>query len=475
MNQTRNTKSRKASHLIAVLTVFTMLFCLAGCGKKTPRETLEEAYEKTFTENNPTENLLGLSELNTKLTGSKAHSTGFSFTIQELSCEELGEYAAFLSGLGLSVDSASDLLNRKSAATLDITYGGTTYLTLGGQIQDSEIYLTSPQLLDNSISVNLSTLEEDLNSDSLIAQLIRAYGIAVPENLSADLFSTFASTTALTNLGKLTSACEDLNDAILVETLDKKEVSLPANISSKTVYSVTIPEYAYAAVLNALIDLSADYSSTLSDSSASDDLTQEDYDLLNTKLAIQQLAETIGDLVLTVSVTKDGTINYVASTIAQGSDSISFTATFTGETNPLDEIAVNLNVVAQGTTLGIAYEQFFDSQDNEIAIFMNATADGTTVCTFGCVGQYSDIEKGKKYAFDYDYIEFEIKDLLFISLSGDFYVDTTKCNITAPGEAKYNLLRMDATDFSELYEEVERNLQENPIFSTLFGALDFGM
>ena len=183
MNQTHSRKPRKAYRLITILTVFTLLFCLMGCSKKTPREALEEAYEKTFTENNPTENLLGLSELNTKLNENKAHSTGFSFTIQELSYEELGEYAALLSGLGISVDSASDLLNRKGTATADITYGGTTYLTLTGQLQGSEIFLTSPQFLDNNLSIDLSTLKEDLNSDSLVAQLFRAYGITLLKRL----------------------------------------------------------------------------------------------------------------------------------------------------------------------------------------------------------------------------------------------------------------------------------------------------
>ena len=44
MNQTRNTKTHKAYRLIAVLTVFTLLFGCMGCSKKTPREALEEAF-----------------------------------------------------------------------------------------------------------------------------------------------------------------------------------------------------------------------------------------------------------------------------------------------------------------------------------------------------------------------------------------------------------------------------------------------
>ena len=51
-------KQNKLHKLISCLALFGMLFCLAGCGKKTPREALEDAYQKTFITGNKLENLL---------------------------------------------------------------------------------------------------------------------------------------------------------------------------------------------------------------------------------------------------------------------------------------------------------------------------------------------------------------------------------------------------------------------------------
>lgn len=470
MNQT-NTKKKthKMRYIVAASAIFTMLFCCMGCSKKTPREALEEAYEKTFTESTPTENLLGLSELNAKLNENKAHSTGFSVTLQELSGEGLDEFAGVLSGLGISVDSASDLLNRKHAATMDITYGGTTYLTLGGQIQGSEIFVTSPQLLNNSLSVDLSTLQEDLNSDSVMGQLLKAYGLSLPEDLSSDLFDSLSATDTLESIAGITSACEDLDEAIVVEKLDKKAVSLPSDVSAKTVYSVTVPKYAYLEVINSVLDYAN--TASLSDSLDAEDFSQEDFDLLNTKLAMQEVADIIGDIVLTVAVTKDGYISYAASSINYGSDSLSLTATFAGENTPLDDIDIVLSASAAGTSVKFYFEQEFDNKDNEIETTVKVTENGSVLLSFGYAGQYSDIEKGQKYTLDFDYIELAMKDAFSVSLAGDYYVDTTKCDIATPPASDYNLFRMTEEDFSVLAQEVLTNLSEDPLLSNLLSLI----
>ena len=209
--QTYKTKtSRKLHKFMACLALFSMLFCLSGCGKKTPREALEEAYQKTFFTGSKLENLLGLTDIHTKLSENKAYSTGLSLKIQELSGADLGSYAGFLSGLGITMDSASDLLNRKSAATVDITYGGTTYLTLGGQIQGSKIHITSPQLLNGSLMVNLSTLKTDLASDSMIARALRDAGVALPEELFSELTESFLNPSSLLKLSELTESFQKM-------------------------------------------------------------------------------------------------------------------------------------------------------------------------------------------------------------------------------------------------------------------------
>lgn len=476
MNQNNHKSTHKARRLITILTVFAMIFCCAGCSKKTPREALEEAYEKTFVKNNPTENTLGLTEINTKLNENAAHSTGFSVTLQELSGADLGPYGGVLTGLGLSVDSASDLLNRKAAATMDIIYGGTTYLSLGGQIHGSEIHLTSPQLLDNSVFVNLSTLQEDLSSDSLIAQAFKDSGLTLPEDFSADILSALTSS-SLAEMNDFITACEALDEEILVEKVDKKAVTLPEDVPFKTVYNVTIPKQAYVALFSTYLDYSYEASASLAESLGETDTVPTSSDLEEVKQEMQKIADVIGDIVITVSVTKNGYINYATSTVSYNTDTMTFTMSLTGEKNPLEKVSVVMNGTAEGKEFSFSFEQDYDTENNEINLRAKATEDDQTILTMDCAGSYTDIEKGKKYTFDFDYLELEMttgpepEDTLSVSLAGDYYVDTTVCNITAPKSSEYNLFRMSQEDFSALYIEVLKNLQEDPLLSGLMGSL----
>lgn len=469
MNQTN---SKRKHYLITILTIFTFLFCCMGCAKKTPREIVEDAYKKTFVQNNPTETVLGLSEITEKVNDNKAYSSGLSVSIQELSGEEFGEYAGLLSGLGVSVDSASDLLNRKSASTVDITYGGTTYFTLGGQLQGSKFYLTSPQLLDGSLSVDFSTLKDDLNSDSMLAQLLKTYNVTLPENFSESILSAFTTPTSLQNLEAITSACEEFDKAVLVEQLDKKTVSLPADVNAKNVYSVTIPQYAYVTVIDAAIDALADYSSSLSsaiEESAADMDTDELKDI------VRDMADAVKDIVLTVAVTKDGYISYVASEVTSETETFTLTATFSGKKNPLTDTDVVFDLTSDGKTMTIAYEESFDEKENELSFSAKVIADGETMATFSGEGTFSDIKKGEKYVLDFDYLELEMKDLMSVSLGGEYYIDTTTCEISAPTGTEHNLFRMSQQDFTALAMEIATNLQEDPLLSKLLESLDLGM
>lgn len=468
MNQNRN-KSRKAYRLIAVLTVFTLLFGCAGCSKKTPREVLEEAFEKTFVTNNPSESILGISEINSHMNDNKAYSTGFSVTLQELSGKDISEYAGVLSGLGIRVDSASDLLNRKSAGTMDITYGGTKYLSLGGQLQGSKVYLTAPQLINGSLTVDFSTLKEDLSSDSLVGQLFNMYGLELPEDLFSQTIQSFVTPASLADLGNVISSYEDLCDAILVEEADKKSVSFSSDVSYKKAYTVTVPKYAYSALFTSLLQYANDTSSALSGAE------QEQLDMLNLKLTIQQLADVIGDIVLNVAVTKDNYICCAETSINIGADRILLTAAFTGKDHPLHDTDVVFSATASGQTAEIVFAQDFDTDDNVSSLDCSVKLNGITELKLSGKGEYKDIVKGQKYTFDYDHIDLNISDELFVSLSGDVYVDTTKCDIPTPSSTEHNIFRMSEDDFMSLGEEIMTNLQEDPLLSKVLGALDIGM
>ncbi len=472
MNQTRNTKSRKANRLIAVFTILTLLFGCMGCSKKTPREALEEAYEKTFVTNNPSESILGLTEINSHINDNKAYSTGLSVTLQELSGKDISEYAGVLSGLGFRIDSASDLLNRKSAGTLDITYGGTKYLSLGGQLQGSKVYLTAPQLIDGSLTADFSTLKDDLSSDSMIGQMFTMYGVELPKDLFSELMQSFTSPASLVDLGNVMSSYEDLCDAILVEEADKKSVSFSSDVSYKTAYKVTVPKHAYSTLITSLLQYANDASTGLTD--ATGDSEQAELDMLNVKLTIQQLADMIGDIVVYVGVTKDNYICCAESSIKTGAESLVLTATFTGKDTPLNDTDVVFSLNAQGQTAEIIFAQDY-TDSNEVSFDFSIKANGVTELKLSGEGEYKDVVKGQKYTFDYDHIDLNISDELSVSLSGDVYVDITKCDIPAPSSTERNIFRMSEDDFISLGEEIMTNLQEDPLLSKVMDAFDLGM
>lgn len=468
MNHTRNHKAHKAFRLITMLTLCTLLFGCMGCSKKTPREALEEAYETTFVTNNPSETILGFSEINSHMTANKAYTTGFSVTLQELTGEDISEYAGVLSGLGFRVDAASDLLNRKGAGTMDITYGGTKYLSLGGQLQGSKVYLTAPQLIDGSLTVDFSTLKEDLSSDSMIGQLFTMYGLELPEDFFSELMQSVTSPASLADLSKLVSSYNDFSDAILVEEADKKSVSFSSDVSYKKAYKVTIPSYAYSTLIIDLLQYANDTSSGFSN--ALGGAGQEDLDMLNVKLTIQQLADAIGDVIVYVGVTKDNYICCAEGNITTGAENLLFTATFAGKDNPLNDTDIVFSLTASGQTAEIVFAQDY-TKDNEVSFDFSVKVNGTTEIKLSGEGAYKDVVKGQKFTFDYNHIDFKVSDELSVSLSGDVSVDITKCDIPTPSSTERNLFRMSEDDFTALGEEILINIEEDPLLSKVMNLL----
>ncbi len=461
--------------LFSCLALSGMLFCLAGCSKKTPREALEEAYQKTFFTGNKLENLLGLTDIQTKLNENKAHSTGISLTLQELSGVDLGPYSGFLSGLGITVDCASDLLNRKSSSTIGITYGGTPYLTLGGQIQGSKIHVTVPQLLNGSLMVNLSTLKSDLNSDSMIARALRDAGVALPEDFFSELTEAFVNPSSFAQLAELTTAFEELDGDIIVEKIKKKEVTLSEDITAKTFYLVTIPEDAYVKALQTATDVYMNYYTSLDEAMGPSAFSDLETEATETKQEIQAFGNEIGDILLTVAVSKNGYIRYAESNATYEEETLSFTAFFSDSEQGLEETEINFKVTSEESTLKMNLETTFDPDSQEITFSAELKEDQETILSLAAEGEFEDVEKGEKYTLDFDYLEMQAEDSFSVTLAGDYYVDTTKCNISAPSGTEYNLFTMTDSDFGTLVTELLINLRSDPLLSGLLGNFDFGM
>ena len=473
MNQTKENKRMMSKKLlVSVIAVLTLLVCCAGCAKKTPREALDEAIEKTFSVT-PEEELLGLEELNKAVAENTAYTSGVSLTLEDLSGASVEEYASLVEGIGFSVDSATDMKNQKADTSVGISYGGTTYLNLNTQFNASKFYLMVPQLLHGSISVDFDTMLDDMASNELFSEALSMVDTSMLEGFDFWELMEEASALEFTLPEEVTEAGEELDAAIEVVEVKVDEADLPSDISAKKAYVMTIPQDAYEAYL---IEVTNAFLAEIEES-LQDETFQElggTYSLPDEeeiKTVMEDIADTIGDLELTFAVTKKGYVSYIATEIEIEEASVEFAATFAGEKSPLEEIVAELSATVDDETVAIDFAQSFDAETKIFTYDIDLNAMDEFSAEIKAEGEYKDIEKGKKYTCDLNYIEFDCSEDISFTLSGSSYLDTTSCEINAPEGTEYELFKMSQDDFMTLIEEVTTNMQNDPLFSEILDLL----
>lgn len=478
MNTVKNNMTRKkcTKKLVSFLAIFVLLLGCAGCRKQTPQEVVDNAFNKTFSGTSPIEKLLGSTEIQNAINKNTPYSFGSSITLQSLSGSAFGSYAALLSGLGFSYDSATDVANKKLQADIGVSYGGTTYLTAGVQADGSKLYLSVPQLLNGCLSVNLATLKEDLSSNDLFTQAFASSGLTIPDDLSFDIWNLFsADTTVDFSLPKdVQSAYDAMMKKVVTEKVnDADAVTLPDGVSAKNIYTMTLTKEAYKdfaeAITNYVFDIFLEQLNE--QASAGLDITNiEIPDAAEIRTFVEELTNTIGDLVLTVAVTKDGYVNCLASDINIEGNTLAFSVVFSGKNSPLEEIDAKVSAKIDGEKLALDYTQKFDSDKKTLSYKGGISFDDFSA-RISAEGQYSNVEKGKKYTFDLNFFEFTCSEDIAFTLSARSYMDITKCEIGTPSATQYEILKMDENALMGLLTEVMTKLQSDPLLSGLLGGM----
>lgn len=480
MNTAKNNMTKRKMHkkLVSFLAIFVLLLGCAGCRKQTPKEIVDNAFNKTFQSTSPLEKFLGNAEIQRAIEKKTPYSFGSSVTLQSLSGSAFGSYAALLSGLGFSFDSATDVANKKLKSDIGISYGGTTYLTLGAQADASKLYLTVPQLLNGCLSVNLATLKEDLSSGSLLAQAFASYGIEIPDDLSIDIWELFTSTNTVIDTS-LPKDIQDAYDTMMKQVVTAKvnsadEADLPDGISSKNVYTMTLTKEAYRdfveTVTNYIFDI---FLQELNEqASAGLDITSiEIPDTADIRAFVKELTNAVGDIVLTVAVTKDGYISYLASDLKIEGSTMAFSVAFSGKDSPLEEIDAKFSAKIDGEKFALNYAQKFDPDKKTLSYQGGISLDEFNA-KFSAEGQYSNVEKGKKYTFDLNFFEFTCSEDIAFTLSGSSYVDVTRCETGTTPATEYELLKMNETALMGLVTEVMTKVQSDPLLSGILEGLE---
>ncbi len=462
MRQT-NTQKRMGRKLISLILITILALTCVGCSKKTPEESYNAAFKKTFEGSSSLNDLLGLEELTEKTRANNAFSYGFDFNIQNISGSEM-EDTEMLSGFGISLDAATDMMNRRSHASLGLNYGGATQISLVENLQDTKLSLGVPQLFNGSLFVDLATLSEDLKADTLINELLGFTNADMPD--MSTFMETFekalAENVAVNPLADL-DLFEGIGEDLVVKSVKKKEINLPEGVSGKSFYTVTLPSTTLANCLEELMD----YSMSMQPEDAMEYVSPEEM-----TMALEAVTALLGDLSLNVAVNKDGYITYMGNTFSMyGMDLFNLDMTFSGTKSPFDAFTFEFSTATTPKT-SIMYEQTFNKSSNEFEIDGKMVAEGTTAMTFGAAGAFTDVEKGKKFTVDFDYIELEVPGEMSLSFGASFYADTTKCEIPTLTGPSYNFFYLTEEELGTLGEEIITSIYTHPLVSELLPELE---
>ena len=469
--------------LVSALAALTLTAGLAGCKKVTPQEAVSEAVTKTMTESS-INNLIGQEKLNKKMTEDMKYSMNYSFTLEEISGEELDEELAnTLAGIGFEVESNMDVEDKKMAGTLDINYGGSTYLSVEAGLADSLISLAVPQLFDGFISIDYDTILEDIKNNPMFADALSMVDESVFEEFTIDeLWDAFAESQNLDlesmgiDISDLTDAWESFEDAIEYTELKVKEADLPKEVAAKSAYEIVITEDAYS-------DLIKEVASFIIDEVFEELNSNPTFQAMNgyteapseeeIDSVVADIADMVGDIEITVAITKDGYLSYVYCEHTIEEVDIELEAMFTGKKIPTDDIAIELTLVNdEEETATFTYDQTFDTKENTIAFegkFEIEDDEETDGFSFSGEGEYSDVKKGEKYTFDLNFFELDFSDIFSITVSGSMGIDTTDVDTDQPDGKEYSLFDMTQDEFTALGEEIMTNIENDPLFSELLG------
>lgn len=467
--------------LVSALAALTLTAGLAGCKKVTPQEAVSEAVTKTMTESS-INNLIGQEKLNKKMTEDLKYSMDYSFTLEEISGEGLDEELAnTLAGIGFEVESNMDVEDKKMAGTLDINYGGSTYLSVEAGLADSLISLAVPQLFDGFISIDYDTILEDIKNNPMFADALSMVDESVFEEFTIDeLWDAFAESQNLDlesmgiDISDLTDAWESFEDAIEYTELKVKEADLPKEVAAKSAYEIVITEDAYSDLIKEVASFIIDEVFEELNSNPTfqamygytEAPSEEEIDSV-----VADIADMVGDIEITVAITKDGYLSYVYCEHTIEEVDIELEAMFTGKKIPTDDIAVELTLVNdEEETATFTYDQTFDTKENTIAFegkFEIEDDEETDGFSFSGEGEYSDVKKGEKYTFDLNFFELDFSDIFSITVSGSMGIDTTDVDTDQPDGKEYSLFDMTQDEFTALGEEIMTNIENDPLFSEL--------
>ncbi|MBQ1280699.1 MAG: zinc ribbon domain-containing protein [Oscillospiraceae bacterium] len=203
----------------------------------------------------------------------EAYGMEMDLEIKKLS-PTFGSEAMMLQGLGLNYNANADLEDRKVSVTVTPRLGSADILTADLVLDDNNLYIGLPDLLDEYYGINTETLGEDLSAlgadmngmESLgfnIFDMIEEFGATMEENADdKEMTEAFEKAT------------KEFYKELEFEKVGKDEVDINGYDVNCTEYSVVIPQEALEDYVEAIFDIMDDYM-------AAADMTDAAFDMMD--------------------------------------------------------------------------------------------------------------------------------------------------------------------------------------------------
>ena len=357
-----------AAAVVIVVALAILLGGLFGGAKG----TVAKAFIKTAEAYSSVADQFGLSTA-LKMVSEKKFSQNLAVELTDVN-SMLGSSSGDLEGLGLRLTTDVNIPGESLGLSVTPFYDSADLLTAQLLMDGSKIYFASPELLKDTVpGVDTKTLGKDL-----LAAGAEADGI---ESISFNTFQVIKKAIELTAPSKdnkkvITDAAAQLANAIEVEKVGKKAVSVNKNRVDCTAYTVMIPQDAmedfikaaastvedvdYEAICEELMTMCGFPQDVIEDvldelAYELDDMSAEDYadEFVD---AMEEILDILGDLELEVCI-KDGYIMSVVYDEKIDGEKIKLSINLGGGKNYVDDMSVKLNV------------------DDELEIIVTSTGD----------------------------------------------------------------------------------------------------
>lgn len=483
---------------------------------KDPKTVVTDAFKGVYAADrvNPSEEMFGLGQLfeQFETTGGEM---GLEFTYTGANDEILD----MLTGSGITVKAASDVVNRKFSEQIGILYSGMELGNLTIYGDENDLMAALPDLTTKVLTIHYAEdLSEQIANSPLMA--MSGYEIGEEEKQAIDnyvsyLTSIYSGEKKPFDLKGLwqrykegSQAMESFKEALTVTKADSAQLLYNGSEQKCTGYDVVVPKAALIEFLKTTSSFFLEDESLKNDVmeyvmalSVMDEISFDaaDWEELGTACdqAIAQLDQILdGDITMRVYITKKGQLatmdasckfteeettldmNVKATleggsyptqngtltiTTTDGTDTIVAGLTKNGEyTDASYHSRLDGQIEYGGETMGIGYENTYDrtTGDSVVQITLGGSEGlGINETEITINGVVDELEKGKKIHYTMDSLVVkEPASGVFYEVSGAFYVGELQSEIAAPKGEEMDVLAASEEDWEELLNEIMMNL-----------------